>query len=249
MGRAFSFAEVIKGRDAVVPVTDDELLHVIPFVMVVTGKDRNNAGRDLRDLKDEFFHSTKIVERRLSTHGGPKTKLISFQDAIELVMVLPGKIARKTRKQFVEIIVRYLDGDETMCQEIQKNNVIGKVESYLSFCEKLIEDVQNYDKEPPKAGYIYATKSPAFPGLIKIGRTSCVHDRLLRLNTSCAPAPHVIVAMAPTLDMKRDEKTVHAFFSEARREGEFFQIQDDDVISYFATHIITQYNLELSKKV
>lgn len=249
MGRTFSFAEVIKGRDAVVPVTDDELLHVIPFVMVVSGKDRNNAGRDLRDLKDEFFHSTKIVERQLSTHGGPKTKLISFRDAIELVMVLPGKIARKTRKQFVEIIVRYLDGDETMCQEIQKNNAIGKVESYLSFCEKLVEDVQKYDKEPPQAGYIYATKSPAFPGLIKIGRTSCVHDRLLRLNTSCAPAPHVIVAMAPTLDMKRDEKTVHAFFSDARREGEFFQIQDDDVISYFATHIITQYNLELSSKV
>lgn len=123
MGRAFSFAEVVTGRDASVPVTDDGLLHAVPYVMVMTGKDRNNAGRDLRDLKDELFHSTKFVERQLSTHGGPKTKLVSFQDAIQLAMVLPGKIAKETRTKFTTIIHRYLAGDHSLIAEIQDNAV------------------------------------------------------------------------------------------------------------------------------
>lgn len=248
MGRFFSFAEAVNGRDASVPMTDDELLHAVPFVMAMTGKDRNNAGRDLRDLKDDVFHSTKIVKRQLSTHGGPKTKLVSFQDAIELAMVIPGKIARKVRKNFADVIIRYLNGDQTMCKEIYDNGVMGKVKSYVSFCNKLIEDVQEKAYENSQIGYIYATKSSAFPGLIKIGRTGNVHSRLIQLNTSCAPAPHVIVAMAPTLDMKRDEQAAHAFFSAARREGEFFQLRDEEVISYFGTHIISHYNLELSNK-
>jgi hypothetical protein len=123
MGRLFSFAEIVTGRDASVPVTDDNLLHAVPYAMVMTGKDRNNAGRDLRDLKEEIFHSTKFVERQLSTHGGPKTKLVSFEDAIELAMVLPGKIAKETRTKFKTIIHRYLAGDRSLIIEIQANAV------------------------------------------------------------------------------------------------------------------------------
>lgn len=123
MGRAFSFAEVVTGRDASVPVTDDGLLHAVPYVMVMSGKDRNNAGRDLRDLKDELFHSTNFVERQLSTHGGPKTKLVSFENAIQLTMILPGKMAKETRIKFADIIRRYLAGDLSLISEIQDNAV------------------------------------------------------------------------------------------------------------------------------
>jgi hypothetical protein len=96
---------------------------------------------------------------------------------------------------------------------------------------------------------VYATKSPAFPGLIKIGKTMDVAARVTQLNTSCAPAPHVIVAVAPTFDHDRDEKTAHAFFSSSRREGEFFELHDSDVINYFATHITPQYNAEMAQNI
>jgi hypothetical protein len=42
-------------------------------------------------------------------------------------------------------------------------------------------------KMPPLATF---TKSPAFPGLIKIGKTEDFAKRLTQLNTACAPAPH-----------------------------------------------------------
>lgn len=53
--------------------------------------------------------------------GCGHTKLISFQNAIELIMVLPGKMARETRTQFANIIRRYLAGDASLIAEIAVN--------------------------------------------------------------------------------------------------------------------------------
>jgi hypothetical protein len=117
----FSFAEIVKGRDASVRVTEDMMFWVVDLAMVVTGKDRNNAGRDIRDLKDEVFQSTNFVDRSFPGRGNGRTKLVSFQHAIELVMVLPGKVARETRAQFAGIIQRYLAGDQSLIAEIQSN--------------------------------------------------------------------------------------------------------------------------------
>ena len=119
--KTVSFAEIIQGRDSSVPVTADGMLHAVQLVMTMTGKDRNCAGRDLRDLPDDIFQSTKFVERQLSSRGGYKTKLVSLSDAIELVMVLPGKVAKETRAQFVNVIRRYLAGDRTLVAEIEAN--------------------------------------------------------------------------------------------------------------------------------
>jgi hypothetical protein len=119
--KKFSFAEIVQGRDASVRVTDDNMLYAVDLVMVMTGKDRNNAGRDLRDLSDEIFQSTKFVDRQTSTRGGHKTKLVSFSNAIELIMVLPGKVAKETRAKFADIIRRYLAGDKSLITEVEAN--------------------------------------------------------------------------------------------------------------------------------
>jgi hypothetical protein len=59
--QVLSFAEIIKGRDSSVRVTDDGMLYAVDLVMVMTGKDRNNAGRVLRDLPDELFQSANFI--------------------------------------------------------------------------------------------------------------------------------------------------------------------------------------------
>jgi len=89
--------------------------------MVVTGKNRNDAGQAIRNLDAEIFHSVNFTERQLSTRGGPKTKLISFKHALELIMVLPGKIAKETRAQFADVIHRYMAGDPSLAAEIEAN--------------------------------------------------------------------------------------------------------------------------------
>ena len=53
--------------------------------------------------------------------GNGKTKLLTMQNAIELVMVLPGKIAKESRTKFADIIKRYMAGDESLVKEIRAN--------------------------------------------------------------------------------------------------------------------------------
>ena len=53
--------------------------------------------------------------------NGQSTKLLTFQHAIELVMVLPGKVAKETRTQFANVIRRYMAGDATLVPEILAN--------------------------------------------------------------------------------------------------------------------------------
>jgi hypothetical protein len=250
--RTISFAEIVDRRESTVRITSDEMIYVVDLVMAVTGKDRDMAGNVIRRLPDQIFKSSNFVERR-NPRGGHPTKLIIFKDAIELIMVLPGKTAKNIRKQFAGIITRYLDGDRSMCHEIETNNSTGKIKSYCELAGNIMKNNDiKHDKEKmeiPPTSYIYATKSSAFPGLVKIGKTCDVANRMSGLNTSCAPAPHVLVAVAQTFNTDRDEKMAHAFFSEARREGEFFEIGEEDVIAYFTMHITAQYNAELSQHI
>jgi len=249
--KAISFAEVVHGRDSTVRVTDDGMLFAVDLVVAMTGHNRNNSAKTLRRLDPVVFH--EFEERYTSSRGGPPTKLINFENAIELIMVLPGKTANHIRKQFANIIVRYLDGETSLCSEIKENLAVGKVKSYSNFASKCMReiDVKNAKQaqEMPQTCYVYATKSPAFPGLIKIGKTYDVSQRMSQLNTSCAPMPHVIVAVAPTFDNTRDEATAHTFFANARQQGEFFKLDDEDVIAYFASHITAQYNTELAQNI
>ena len=251
--RTISFSTVVKDRNAQVRVTEDGLLHAVELVVLVTGKNNDDASKSLRNLSETVFKSSKFIQRQISTRGGYPTKLITFEDAIELVMVLPGKMAKAYRQKFAEVIVRYLDGDLSMCTEIARNKEMGKVDSYLQFAQKIttevLEDKTQKPSEMPPTSYVYATKTPAFPGLIKIGKTVNVANRLSQLNTSCAPAPHVIVAVAPTFDNDRDEKAAHTFFAGSRQEGEFFKISDEEAKNYFTLHIMAKYQMELAQNI
>lgn len=89
--------------------------------MVVTGSNRDDSGKALRRLSDENFSSDKLTERNTGGSGNSRTKLVTFQNAIELIMVLPGKIAKETRTKFANIITRYLAGDDSLVTEIEAN--------------------------------------------------------------------------------------------------------------------------------
>ena len=70
-------------------------------------------------LPDNVFDSKKFKKRQL--HSGYPTKLLTFQDAIDFVMVLPGKKARAVRQQFARIIREYIAGERSLVAEIEAN--------------------------------------------------------------------------------------------------------------------------------
>ena len=119
--QAITFEEVIKGRAATVRVTEDGMLWVIDLIMAITGKNRDDAGKALRRVPEELFSSDQMSERKLPGKGNSKVKLVSVQNAIQLVMVLPGKFAKDVRSQFAQILTRYMAGDKSLIREIEDN--------------------------------------------------------------------------------------------------------------------------------
>ena len=65
-------------------MTADGLLHAVDLVMVITGKIRDTAGFALRTLSEDTFPSIKFIDRKTPGKGNAHTKLLTFQDAIEL---------------------------------------------------------------------------------------------------------------------------------------------------------------------
>ena len=130
--KSVSFAEIVQGRDSSVRITDDGLLFAVDLAMVMTSKNRNDAGQALRNIPDEFFSSVKITERNTGGSGNSKTKLVSFEDAIELVMVLPGKVAKETRCKFRDVIRHYTLTSKPMMKRSQTLNKTNRV------CERFL---------------------------------------------------------------------------------------------------------------
>ena len=106
---ALSFDDILKG--CTVRITDDGMLFGVDLTMAITGKNKNESGEVLRNLKEELFLSTKFLERNTGGRGNTRTKLVTFHDALELIMVLPGKMAKEMRVKFSDIIRRFLAGD------------------------------------------------------------------------------------------------------------------------------------------
>ena len=176
-----------------------------------------------------------------------------MQGLLVLSKCLWDRVIKAFKEETFSILQRYLDGDTTLNAEVVENQALGKRKSYANFANKVAKRAQTYTEamaeEMPQSSYVYGTRSEAFPNLIKIGRTINLAARLTSLNTGCAPAPHVIVAVAPTFDSVRDEALAHDFFSASRKEGEFFEVSQDEVRAFFTNHITAQYQLELTQHI
>ncbi len=178
---------------------------------------------------------------------------MTMQGLLVLFKCLGGRVSKAFKEETFSILQRYLDGDNTLNAEVDENKALGKRKSYQNFANKVGKRAQTYTEamaeEMPQSSYVYGTRSEAFPNLIKIGRTINLAARLSSLNTGCAPAPHVIVAVAPTFDSIRDEALAHTFFSSARKEGEFFEVSQEEVRAFFTNHITAQYHRELAQHI
>jgi hypothetical protein len=75
----------------------------------------------IRNIPENVFPSSKYIERQL--HAGHPTKLLTVDDAIQLIMVLPGQTAMEVRIQFAVIIRKFFGGDQILHAEINANAV------------------------------------------------------------------------------------------------------------------------------
>ena len=245
-----------KSIRGIVTSKGDQRFSVYDFINLTCGKQMKcSYGRItfFRMISDSSKYQDKLLSLCENTifpgSGQRDTPTMTASGLIHLLQILGGKISSAFRDETLHILERYLDGDTTLCKEVEANLAMGKARSYAKFTQQVLDQVQINEtlssRQMPQTAYVYATKSAAFPGLIKIGRAVDVAKRVADLNTGCAPAPHVVVALAPTFNYSRDEHAAHVFFANVRREGEFFETSESEVIAYFAT-ITSIYHSEFA---
>jgi hypothetical protein len=249
MAAVVPFGDILEGAKVRYTTIDGKpYLSVRDIIMVVCGKDNNCACRTWRrDVTEEQHKELEDYVQTFQFPGaGQKVQdVIEFQGAIKLTMWLPGEVAKAFRGKAVEILMRYFDGDMTLVNDIEKNKSIGYEAACLTFISSAIVKHKRDREEMPKSSWIYGTQSKAFPGLIKIGRSRNIKARLSSGNSFCAPEPHVLIAAAPTFNPMRDEDAAHTYFSEFRVHGEFFQISESSLKTYFSQILTPLYQQEL----
>ena len=249
--KSIPFDDIVAGATVRFAEIDGvQYLSIRDIIMHLCDKNVNDAGAVWRNLADQKKNKLQpfLNVFQFPGRGQQIQPVITLPGSIKLVMILPGERAKRYKWIFADIISRYLDGDDEMCLEIKQNKSMGKKRSYEKFAQDMDRSIKEEDesnKKNPRIGYVYATQSEAFPGLIKIGQTLDMKARLSQLNTACAPSPHVVVALAPTFDMDRDEKDAHEFFSTVRMQGEFFAVNKSQVKKYFHEHIMALHQEEL----
>ena len=206
----------------------------IDVAMAVTGKNNMQAsimiGRLSVNVKEEIY--LKSITHKFKGRGQQLNKLVTIEGAFKLIMALPGKTALAMR-------LKVIDG---MTQKLKE---LGEFEFVHNLFDETLAIPTQSQSELPTTKYIYATESEAFPGLLKIGRTKDISQRIQNLKTATAPKPHKLVAMTPTLHSKRDEKRAHEFFQDKRVAGEFFKVTAMEVMTFFHAHIVPMYNQEM----
>ena len=123
-----SFAELVKDHDANVRVTTDGLfLYAVDLAMVITGKDKDEAEQALRSIPDNIVHSLKFsLWQHFTTSEEQKTEqVVGFWHAIQLTMVLSGKMAMSNRVQMVDNIKKNMDANKAMHAELELKRTRG----------------------------------------------------------------------------------------------------------------------------
>ena len=101
----FSFSIIIPDRDASVRLVDKAWFVAVDLAMVMSGKNKDDAGKDVRGLTDDLFPLNNYKIQTLPGQGNKNIRLVNFKNAITLIMVLPGKTAKTFRGQFAEVII------------------------------------------------------------------------------------------------------------------------------------------------
>lgn len=97
------------------------MIYAVDLTMVVSGLERDQAGLALRRILKKNLLSINLIERNTGGRGNCKTQLVNLQDALQLVMVLGGELAKETRGEFAKILNDFFKGKEELVDQIRAN--------------------------------------------------------------------------------------------------------------------------------
>lgn len=107
--------------EGVVRVDSECKFNAIDLVVAFCRNGRKHASKTLVKLKDrDHFSGSDIIYAKYpgSLHHIP---LVSYRNAVKVMMLLPGENAKKNREKFAQILQQYFAGDHRLKEKLDKN--------------------------------------------------------------------------------------------------------------------------------
>jgi T5orf172 domain len=194
----------------------------------VVGKTFSRMISEGSDGKEEVLQLTEYV--KFPGRGQRDTPCMEVSGLLKLLPRIGRKMGKAYWQESQLVLERYLDGDTTMCVEMEENKRIGGEEARARFALKVeTSAAEMSDDDDDKAGYVYGMVSDNAPDHVKIGYTCDLERRLAEANTWTALKPYRYVATQPTATPRHSEACAHKYFADRRRAGEFFEVSVEDV--------------------
>jgi len=96
---------------------------IIDVTMNITGLDSQNSAHAVQTLFGKFPEvCAKVTHFQFEGQGQRDTPVAQLATVVEIIMLLPGRMAALVRQKCAEVFVRYLGGDLSLIGEIVKLN-------------------------------------------------------------------------------------------------------------------------------
>lgn len=98
--------------------TEDDMFSVIDVVKELTGKTTQYASKVMERIKSDSPElSSNMTTIRFGAAGRP-TPIANRETLLQIMQMLPGLVGDKIRKESAKLVLRYIDADITLADEI-----------------------------------------------------------------------------------------------------------------------------------
>jgi hypothetical protein len=153
--KKISFDEIIKGVYSSVRVTDDGMIPVSDLVKLITQNNDSTTRKIISRIDPTFFNISKIIERKIQTKDGKErnTKCVRLEDAVDLIMILPGAAAKSIRTQMASKIKPLLHCSNASDANRSRNQTVNS-EPFDSRADQTRDDQDGFS-EIVKSAFAY----------------------------------------------------------------------------------------------
>lgn len=182
---------------------------------------------DTNDFREWMELATDLSEKTIKNYIGAMEKISADlsstnQNAIDISEIASVEELEEQKKQYFSI-------PENKELDTRGNNMYS-----ASFNKYILFKEVNGKKVVGKEGVVYILSNPAMPGLVKIGKTINLDERMRSLFSTGVPLPFRCVYAKKVNNYNEVEKKLHKGLNAVRENGnrEFFRIAEEEVINF-----------------
>lgn len=171
--------------------------------------------------------STDLAEKTIANYVGAMRKICS--DLIETESMIQLNNSPKDTKALADLRDSYFE--ETGNAELDRR---GNGMYSAAFNKFIAFTGSQGGRRVGKEGVVYILSNPAIPGLLKVGKTNNLQERMKSLFSTGVPLPFRCVYAKRVRDCSEVERKLHKGLNSHRENAsrEFFRIAEEDIINF-----------------